>query len=103
MCLTITAATGADLEDLLPLVSAYRRFYQRPHEPQRERAFIAGHVEKGTSTIFIARVDNEAVGFTQLFRTYNTVWRGPSLILEDLFVDPSTRRDGIATKLLGVR
>ncbi|HTA38131.1 MAG TPA: GNAT family N-acetyltransferase [Candidatus Acidoferrales bacterium] len=96
----IERATVADLESLLPLVTAYREFYEQRADLAAERTLIAGHLNTGTSTIFIARIDEKAVGFVQLFQTYSTVWLGPSLLLEDLFVDPSARGAGIATKLL---
>lgn len=100
MNLTIERATAGDLEALLPLVTAYREFYEQRADMVRERALIVQHLTTGTSTIFIARCDGSAVGFVQLFATYSTVWLGPSLILEDLFVDPSARGAGIAAKLL---
>jgi ribosomal protein S18 acetylase RimI-like enzyme len=97
---TVERASARDLEALLPLVAAYREFYEQRADAIRERALIAQHLDTGTSTIFIARSGGKAVGFAQLFATYSTVWLGPSLILEDLFVDPSARGAGIATKLL---
>jgi ribosomal protein S18 acetylase RimI-like enzyme len=100
MDLLIERATVADLEPLLPLVTAYREFYEQRADTASERTLIAGHLNAGTSTIFIAHLDGKAVGFVQLFQTYSTVWLGPSLLLEDLFVDPSARGAGIATKLL---
>jgi GNAT superfamily N-acetyltransferase len=101
MNLIIERATAGDLESLIPLVAAYREFYKQRADTVRERALIAQHLNTGTSTIFVARRDGRAVGFAQLFQTFSTVWLGPSLILEDLFVDPSARGAGIATKLLG--
>jgi GNAT superfamily N-acetyltransferase len=100
MNLLIERATAGDLEALLPLVTAYREFYEQRADTVRERALIAQHLNTGTSTIFIARSDGKAVGFAQLFQLFSTVWLGPSLILEDLFVDPIARGAGIATKLL---
>jgi GNAT superfamily N-acetyltransferase len=100
--LEITRATIDDLEALLPLVTAYRVFYKREPDPQREREFASRNLREGRSTIFLAR-DGESgsvVGFTQLFATYSTVWLGPQLILEDLFVSPQARGAGTATRLL---
>jgi GNAT superfamily N-acetyltransferase len=97
----IRRATIEDLGALLPMVAAYRMFYQQETDARRERDLIAGHLRDGTSTIFLARDERGAhVGFTQLFQTYSTVRLGPSLILEDLFVVPQARRGGVATKLL---
>ena len=100
MNLAIDRASAGDLESLLPLVAAYREFYEQRADALAERALIAQHLTAGTSTIFIARIDEKSVGFVQLFQTYSTVRLRPALILEDLFVDPSARGAGIATKLL---
>jgi len=100
MNLIVERASASDLESLLPLVSAYREFYGQQEDAVRERALITHHLATGTSTIFLARRGGQVVGFVQLFQTYSTVWLGPSLILEDLFVRSDARGVGIATKLL---
>jgi ribosomal protein S18 acetylase RimI-like enzyme len=100
MNLRIERATLADLESVLPLVGAYREFYEQRPDAAGERKLITQHLEKGTSTMFVARLDRNVVGFVQLFTTYSTVWLGPSLILEDLFVAPAARGEGVAAKLV---
>jgi ribosomal protein S18 acetylase RimI-like enzyme len=102
MRLAVSEATVADLEALLPLLTAYRVFYRQEPDAVREREFVERNLRERRSTIFIARdaETRNAVGFTQLFQTYSTVWLGPSLILEDLFVKPELRGVGIATALL---
>jgi ribosomal protein S18 acetylase RimI-like enzyme len=97
---SIERATIADLESILPLVTAYREFYEQRADGARERELVTQHLTQGTSTIFLARMNGTAVGFVQLFQTYSTVLLGPQLILEDLFVDPAARGAGIATKLI---
>lgn len=89
-----------DTEALLPLVEAYRVFYKQEPDPQRERAFVEGHLRNLTSVIYIAEVHGEAVGFMQLFKTYSTVHLATSWIFEDLFVRPEERGRGIASALL---
>lgn len=101
MRLEIARATIDDLEALLPLVTAYRVFYKRDPDAQRERAFVERNLSDGRSTIFLAReTEHVTVGFVQLFQTYSTVCLGPQVILEDLFVAPEARGGGAATKLL---
>ncbi len=101
MDVNILPATLADIDSLLPLVTAYRTFYERPADTQREREFMTERLENRSSALFIARdCDDRIVGFAQLFQTWSTVWLGPSLIFEDLFVVPDARRSGVATKLL---
>ncbi len=102
MRLEITRATIDDLEALLPLVTAYRVFYKREPELQGEREFVECNLRQDRSTIFLARdvEGGKVVGFTQLFQIHSTVWLGPSLILEDLFVAPEARGAGAASMLL---
>ena len=97
---TIGRATIDDLDSLLPLVQAYRAFYEQQPDPDRERDFIAAHLRNDTSAIFVARASGKAAGFAQLFKTYSTTYLAPSLILEDLFVDPAYRNRGVASALL---
>ena len=89
-----------DLEELLPLVWGYRRFYKQVSDPQRERAFMEEHLRDGSGIVYLAEEAGETVGFMQLFSTYSTVQLGRALILEDLFVAASARRTGAATQLL---
>lgn len=96
----IRKTTLDDLEALLPLVRAYRVFYRREADAQRERAFIESHLRSGSSCIYVAEVDGSAVGFMQLFPTHSTVQLAPSWVLEDLFVEPEHRKAGIASALL---
>src|SRR5262249_11680779 len=97
----VRRATIGDLDELMPLVTAYRVFYEQRPDPQREREMIERHLRENRSTIFIEFGDDgAAAGFAQLFQTYSTVWLGPQLILEDLFVNPAVRRGGIASRLL---
>ncbi|HZZ00056.1 MAG TPA: GNAT family N-acetyltransferase [Candidatus Baltobacteraceae bacterium] len=100
MGLEILRATIDDLEALLPLVTAYRVFYRRDPDPQREREFTSQNLRENRSAVFLARNDGVAIGFVQIFQTHSTVWLGPSLILEDLFVAPEARGAGAATKLI---
>lgn len=97
---TIRHATSDDVEALLPLVRAYRVFYEQPPDPRRERAFIEAHLRNQTSVIYIAQAQGHAAGFMQLFKTYSTVHLGSSWILEDLFVDPACRHAGVGRALL---
>jgi ribosomal protein S18 acetylase RimI-like enzyme len=97
---TIRRAALADLDAVLPLVRAYRAFYKREPDAERERNFVEAHLRDGTSAIYIAEVHGAAAGFMQLFKSHSTVHLAPSWILEDLFVEPAYRRSGIAGALL---
>lgn len=98
--ISIREAALADLEALLPLVAAYRAFYERQPDAKGERRFIEAHLRSGSSKIYLAELSSEIAGFMQLFKTYSTVHLCSSWILEDLFVDPRFRNAGVATALL---
>lgn len=97
----VRRADVRDLDGLLPLVAAYRRFYGRPPDATAERAFVRGHLEHGTSVVLVAVVPGgEIAGFAQIFPASSTVYLAPALILEDLFVRADARRRGYARALL---
>jgi GNAT superfamily N-acetyltransferase len=98
--IAVRKAVPGDLEELLPLVQAYRVFYKQQPDAERECTFIESHLRGGTSAIYIAEEDGKAAGFMQLFRTFSTVHLAPAWILEDLFVEPAYRKRGIAAMLL---
>lgn len=97
----VQRATIEALDALLPLITAYRVFYRQTPDPQREREEIAANLREGRSVIFLAHRDGRLLGFEQLFQTWSTVWLGPSLILEDLYVEPNVRGGGVAGALIG--
>jgi len=100
MEISVRRASVEDLELVLPLVRAYRLFYEQEPDDARERRFIEKHLRDGTSTLFIALAGERAVGFEQIFESWSTVRLAPVLILEDLFVEPTFRGYGIGRSLI---
>ena len=99
---TILRAESADLERLVPLFDDYRRFYRKPSEPERVRAFLADRLRNRDSIVFLA-LDGQAgpaIGFTQLYPVFSSVSIGRALILNDLFVVPAGRGRGVGAALL---
>jgi GNAT superfamily N-acetyltransferase len=100
MDITVQRATRSDVEALLPLVRAYRVFYGQTPDAASERRFIGKHLRDATSTIFFASDGSRVLGFVQIFEVWSTVRLAPVLILEDLFVEPDSRGQGIARALI---
>jgi ribosomal protein S18 acetylase RimI-like enzyme len=101
--LHVRAATSADVDALVPLFEAYRAFYERAPDARSARDFLRHRLERGDSTILLAvddAADARAVGFVQLYPVFSSLRMAPALILNDLFVDPSTRRLGVARLLM---
>jgi hypothetical protein len=55
MAVSIEQATSRDLDDLVPLFDAYRRFYARPSDLLLAREFLAARLSRGESVILVAR------------------------------------------------
>lgn len=99
--LQITKAGTGDLERVLPLFEAYLEFYHRPPDSARAREFLKDRLERADSVIFLAhRASGELVGFAQLYPTFASLAMAPWWILYDLYVVPSARRHGVASRLL---
>ena len=89
-----------DLDTLVPLFDAYRRFYGQESDVAGARAFLADRFKRGESVIFLAVVDGAIVGFTQLYPTFSSVSMKRLWVLNDLFVAPDARKSGAGRALL---
>ena len=100
----IVEAGMHDLEMLAPLFDRYRMFYKQPSDLVLARRFLRARIEHRNSVIFLAvelEEDGEkALGFTLLYPSYNSVMATPIWILNDLYIDESARRHGIAQALI---
>lgn len=50
--------------------------------------------------VFLAELDQVAVGFTLLYKTFSSVGMKPFFVLNDLYVSPDHRLEGIGRVLL---
>ncbi|MGA8542729.1 MAG: GNAT family N-acetyltransferase [Thermoplasmata archaeon] len=98
--LHVRRAERADLDRLMPLFGAYREFYRQARDPDRERSFLAERLERDECAVFVAESGDEAVGFTLLYPMFTSVTLGPTWVLNDLYVLPDHRREGVGTRLL---
>lgn len=97
---TVRCAGAGDLDAIVPLFTAYRRFYRQPRDPGADRAFLAERLEKGESVVLLAEIDVEAVGFTQLYPCFSSVALKKVWVLNDLYTKREARRRGVGTALL---
>ena len=91
-----------DLDALVPLFDAYRRFYGEPSDRDGARRFLEERLRRADSVIFLARGDpgDAFAGFAQLYPSFSSISLKRLWILNDLFVDPAARGRGIARGLL---
>ncbi len=98
--LTVRRAGTDNLDALALLFDAYRRFYRQPADLAGGRAFLAERIARGESAIFLAELDGQPAGFTQLYPSFTSAGMARIFILNDLFVAPEARGQGVATTLL---
>jgi ribosomal protein S18 acetylase RimI-like enzyme len=101
MRITARQAGLADLDKVAPLFDQYRQFYGQEPDPVLARTFIRERLALLESVIFLVENDaGEAAGFTQLYPSFTSVGARRTWILNDLFVSPLSRGQGVASALL---
>lgn len=96
----IVLARLEHLEGVSKLFDRYRIFYQQSSDLEAAKRFLQKRLQKGDSTILLAIDNSNAVGFTQLYPSFSSVSMKRVWILNDLFVEETYRKQGIATKLM---
>jgi len=88
------------LDLLVSLFDDYRVFYAQKSDLLGARNFIEERLKNKDSTIFLVLDGSEAVSFSQLYPSFTSIGMRKILILNDLYVLPQYRRQGIARMLL---
>ena len=100
MALQLKQAQVDDINLVASLFNEYRIFYNQLSDIEGATNFLYERISKNQSSIFIAFVDGEPVGFTQLYPIFSSVSLKPALLLNDLYVAENTRKQGVAGALL---
>lgn len=98
----IRAATPEDIPTLVGLINALADYEQLSHEvtgnpADLERCLFGDHPY---AEAVIAEVEGDPAGMALYFYNFSTFLMKPGLYLEDLFVLPAYRRQGIGQALL---
>ncbi len=89
-----------EINIIAPLFNKYRIFYNQTSDLNGAAHFLMERLSKNQSTIFIAFINEQAVGFTQLYPIFSSVSLKPALLLNDLYVAEKYRQQGVAAALL---
>lgn len=100
--ITIRKATDADAASIHELVCALARYEDLDEKnlstvESLEKELAA---EDGELEAFLAEADGQAVGMLTFFRTYSTFAARRGIYLEDIFVCPDYRQQGVGDQLM---
>lgn len=96
----IIKAQEQHLSIIAPLFDQYRIFYKQDSDLQAATEFLRRRIENNESVIFIAFINNDVVGFVQLYHSFSSVSLQPIFILNDLYVAINHRTKGVGEALL---
>lgn len=96
----VIQATLEDLEGVSNLFNGYRMFYGQISDVESAKEYIKERLENEESVIFIAKDSQKYMGFTQLYPTFSSISMKKAWILNDLFVDPEARKQGVGEMLI---
>ena len=96
----IVKANIKHLDELVPLFDNYRVFYKQASNQDAAKRFLHERLNLKDSVIYIAYIDNRAVGFTQLYTLFSSVAMQPIYVLNDLYIDSKHRNKGIGAALI---
>lgn len=85
---------------LTTMLDAYRVFYAQPSDPEAAKTFLEARFSQRDSEIFLGEMDGKPAGFVQLYPTFSTVSLKRMYVLNDLYVLPSYRGQGVGAALL---
>ena len=97
--MTIRAAQPGDEHAIMSLIQALALYEKAPEQVKNTATDLAIHlfVEKICAAL-VVEIEEQIVGFALYYTNYST-WKGKCLYLEDFFILPEFRRDGIGSQL----
>ncbi|WHY01446.1 GNAT family N-acetyltransferase [Neobacillus sp. DY30] len=97
--ITISQAAIQDLSKLVPIFDDYREYFKQQKDPAQVEQFLFEKFEHLESVIFIAQVQEEVVGFAQLYPVFSSLTLQRVWLLNDFFITERNRGSGVGTQL----
>ena len=96
----IQQVTSENIEDITALFDEYKVFYKPKYDINSVAALIPERITKSDSVIFLAYIDVQVVGFTQIYPMFLSVSMQKLYVLKHIYVDPTHKGKGIGKILL---
>jgi len=100
--LKVEPISSEQMDALLPMIAAYQRFYEAERvDDERNRAFFSRFIAPSEDgTLLGAWRDGELVGYACLYWSFTSIVPAETVLMNDLYVDPATRGEGIGRALI---
>ncbi len=98
----IIQASMEHIEGLALLFDAYRVWYRKDSNIPSAKEFLKARLQNSESIVYLAIDEKNGgmVGFTQLYPLFSSTRMKPLWLLNDLFVQPDYRGQGISKLLI---
>ncbi|HXS32726.1 MAG TPA: GNAT family N-acetyltransferase [Solirubrobacterales bacterium] len=98
----IEAVSEEQFERLLPLIAAYQRFYEAETiDEERNRAFFSRFIAPSEDGMLLgAWRGDKLAGYACLYWSFTSTVPAETVLMNDLFVEPATRNQGIGRALI---
>lgn len=93
-------AASPELSAAALLFDRYRSFYGKPANLSLAQHYLRERLEAGESTVLLARLQDQWVGFCQLYRGFSSISCARTVILNDLYVEDAHRSAGVGRALI---
>ena len=102
MAARLRSAVRADVPEVLRLIKALAEYEKLSHEVVATESALTQTLfgDKPAAEVLLAEDGGRAVGFALFFQNYSTFLGKPGIYLEDLFVEPASRGQGLGKQLL---
>jgi GNAT superfamily N-acetyltransferase len=98
----VRPATPKDVPDIFRLIQALAEYEKLSHAVTGNTELLEEHLfgPRPCLEALLAELDGQSVGFALFFQNYSTFLTKPGIYLEDLFVLPAHRGQGIGKSLI---
>jgi GNAT superfamily N-acetyltransferase len=100
--LEIAPVAAEELEDLLPLIAAYQRFYEAEKiDEARNRSFFRRFLAPSEDGLLLgARGEGRILGYACLYWHFSSLQAVETVLMNDLFVREDARGHGVGRALI---
>jgi GNAT superfamily N-acetyltransferase len=100
--LKIRTAKEQDVDAIFELISGLAAYEKMTDRVTGNTDLLRSHLfgERRYAEVIVAELDERIIGFALFFHNYSTFLTQPGLYLEDVFVRPEYRRQGVGKALM---